>query len=72
MTSVESKRVRDWTAIAEEAMRIGYFQVPKHDGDPRVQALDRRLARFNQLYRRPFSFSDAPEGIAVGDYISPH
>ncbi|HLC78386.1 MAG TPA: hypothetical protein VJH92_04635 [Candidatus Nanoarchaeia archaeon] len=71
MTNLEDM-AKHWVEIAEEARRINYFQVPKHEDDSRVQELDRRLADFNINYGRPFNFTNAPEGIEAEDYISYH
>ena len=49
MTNLEDM-AKHWVEIAEEARRINYFQVPKHEDDSRVQELDRRLADFNINY----------------------
>ena len=67
-----SSLVQDWTSIAEEARRIRYFSVPKHEEDPSVQALDLRLGKFNTDYGRPFSFSDAPLEVDANSFLAPY
>jgi hypothetical protein len=63
---------REWKAIAREALRIGYFQVPKHEDDPEVVILDRRIARYHHDHGQPFSFTNAPAGVNAGDYLLEH